>query len=135
MRTRSNVGIVLTFLLSVVVTPPRVINAQQTAEPKVDTPRAGTHGVTSPQCIYCPAPANRKDGKGKMSGTVLLDVTVTADGRVAKPIVLKAPSDSRAEEALEAVREWKMKPASGPDGKPIACRVQVEVTFHPDSAT
>jgi TonB family protein len=130
MRTRSNFGIALTFLLSIVVTVPRVIKAQQTAEPKVDPPRAGTHGVPSPQCIYCPAPTNRKDGKGKISGTVLLDVTVTPDGQIAKPVVLKGPSDDLSERALEAVRKWKMKPAVGPDGKPIDCRVHVQINFH-----
>jgi len=52
---------------------PDVIEAQQAPEPKVDPPRAGTNGVTSPQCVYCPAP--KKAGKGKISGTVLLDVT------------------------------------------------------------
>jgi TonB family protein len=130
MRRRNNFGIVLAFLLSVVVTVPRVIKAQQTAEPKVDPPRAGTNGITSPRCVYCPAPVSQKARKDKISGTVVLDVTVTADGQVTKPIVLKGPSDALSEQALEAVRKWKMKPASGPDGKPIDCRVQVEVTFH-----
>jgi protein TonB len=61
---------------------------------------------------------------------VLLDVTVTAEGRVTKPIVLKGLDAGLHEGALEAVRNWKMKPALEPDGKPVTCRVQVEVAFH-----
>jgi TonB family protein len=131
MRTRSKFGIVFAFLLSLVVMVPRVIKAQQTAEPKVDPARAGTHGVTSPQCVYCPQPEySQKARKDRVSGTVLLDVIVTADGQIAKPVVLKGPSDDLSERALEAVRKWKMKPASGPDGKAIDCRVHGQVNFN-----
>jgi periplasmic protein TonB len=52
--------------------------------------------------------------KAKISGLVLLDVTVTTDGRVTKPVVLKGRGMGLDEKALEAVRNWKMKPASGP---------------------
>jgi TonB family protein len=108
-----------------------VIDAQQPAGPKAETPRAGTNGVTSPQCIYCPQPEySQKARKDRGSGRVLLDVIVTADGQIAKPVVLKGPSDDLSERALEAVRKWKMKPASGPDGKPIGCRVHVQINFH-----
>ena len=133
MLTRNNFGIVLVFLLWVLIAMPGVMEAQQATEPKVDPPRAGINGVTSPQCVYCPGPEySQKARKAKISGLVLVDVTVTADGRVTKPVVLKGLGMGLDEKALEAVRNWKMKPASGPDGKPLDCRVQVEVTFHTD---
>jgi len=34
------------------------------------------------------------------------------------------------EKALSQVKNWKMRPALGPSGKPVNCRVQIEVTFH-----
>ena len=93
--------------------------------------RAGINGVGSPQCIYCPQPEYSDEArKAKYQGTVLLDVTVTADGRVINPVVLKGPGLGLEEKALAQVRNWKMRPAVGPGGKPVNCRVQIEVTFH-----
>jgi protein TonB len=93
--------------------------------------RAGVNGVGSPVCIYCPPPEYSDEArKAKYQGTVLLDVTVTADGRVINPFVIKGPGLGMEEKALAQVRNWKMRPALGPSGKPVNCRVQIEVTFH-----
>ena len=51
MRTRSNFGIGFALSLSLVVMVPRVIKAQQAAEPKADPPRANMNGVGAPRCI------------------------------------------------------------------------------------
>jgi len=54
------------------------------------------NGVGSPMCIYCPQPEYSDEArKAKYQGTVLLDVTVTADGRVLNPQVLKGPVSAR----------------------------------------
>jgi periplasmic protein TonB len=93
--------------------------------------RAGVNGVGSPICIYCPPPEYSDEArKAKYQGTVLLDVTVTSDGRVINPFVIKGPGLGMEEKALAQVRNWKMRPALGPSGKPVNCRVQIEVTFH-----
>ena len=93
--------------------------------------RAGVNGVGSPVCIYCPQPEYSDEArKAKYMGTVLLDVVVTTDGRVLDPRVLKGPGLGLEEKAVAAVRTWKMRPALGPNGKPVNCRVQIEVTFH-----
>jgi protein TonB len=93
--------------------------------------RAGVNGVGSPACIYCPQPEYSDEArKAKYQGTVLLDVTVTADGRVIAPVVIKGPGLGLEEKALAQVKNWKMRPAIGPGGKPVSCRVQIEVTFH-----
>ena len=110
---------------------PCIAKAQQATEPKVDPPTAGVNGVGKPQCVDCPEPDMA--AKPKFSGVVLLDVTVTTDGKVTDPVVVKGPSKGINEKALELVRTWKMKPARGPNGKPIKCRVQVEVRFQQDS--
>lgn len=92
--------------------------------------RAGVNGVGQPQCIYCPNPDYSEEArKSKYSGFVLLDVLVSADGRVSSPVVIKGPGMGLEEKALESVVKWKMRPANGPGGKPVACRVQIEVTF------
>jgi TonB family protein len=96
--------------------------------------RAGVNGTGAPQCIYCPPPHYTKEARAvNYNGTVLLDVTVTADGKVIDPKVIKGPGLGLNEKALEQVKKWKMNPAIGRDGKPAACRVQIEVTFHRDN--
>jgi len=93
--------------------------------------RAGVNGVGSPACIYCPQPEYSDEArKAKYQGTVLLDVTVTVDGRVINPIVIKGPGLGLEEKAIAAVKNWKLRPAVGPNGKPVNSRVQIEVLFH-----
>lgn len=129
--TKNNFGGFFALLLCVVMIPTSVIKAQQATEPKVDPPRAGLNGVSSPRCIYCPQPDySEKVRKAKIEGVVVLDVTVTTDGQIANPVVLKGPNAVLNNKALEAVRNWKLKPARGPDGQPVNCRVRVEIAFH-----
>ena len=93
--------------------------------------RAGINGVGQPQCIYCPTPDYSDEArKAKYQGTVVLEVTVTADGRVIDPVVIKGPGLGLEEKAMEKVRTWKMRAAPGPGGKLVACRAQIEVNFH-----
>ncbi len=92
--------------------------------------RAGVNGVGQPACIYCPNPDYSDEArKAKYQGSVLLDVIVTADGRVIDPRVLKGPGLGLEEKAISAVKNWRMRPATGPNGKPVACRVNIEVVF------
>jgi periplasmic protein TonB len=119
------------FLLWIVMAMPGATEAQQMGEPKAEPYRAGVKGVTPPQCLYCPAPKFSKAArKAKIAGTVVLDVTVTMDGQVKNPTVVKSPGYGLEEKAIEKVVTWKMTPGLLPDGKPVACRVQIEVTFH-----
>jgi TonB family protein len=91
---------------------------------------AGTDGVGQPQCIYCPAPDYSDEArKAKYQGTVLLEVTITADGRIIDPVVIKGPGLGLEEKAIERVRQWKMRAAPGPNGKPVTCRAPIEVVF------
>jgi periplasmic protein TonB len=93
--------------------------------------RAGVNGVGQPQCIYCPAPEYSDEArKSKYSGTVLLEVTITVDGRVIDPVVIRGPGLGLDEKAIEGVKKWKMRAALGPAGKPVTCRAPIEVVFH-----
>jgi TonB family protein len=94
-------------------------------------PRAGVTGVTQPKCIYCPPPEYSKEArKAKVSGAVVvLDVTVTTDGKIIDPAVVKGPGLGLNEKAFAQVKKWKMQPALSPGGKPVNCRVQIEITF------
>lgn len=92
--------------------------------------RAGINGVGIPECIYCPPPLYSDDArKAKYMGSVVLQVTVTADGRAVNISIVKDPGMGLGEKAVEAVRTWRFKPAVGPSGKIVAVIVPIEVTF------
>ena len=65
----------------------------------------------------------------KYQGTVVLQVTITPDGRAINISVVKGPGLGLEEKAIEAVKGWKFKPAVGPNGKVVPTIVPIEVTF------
>jgi protein TonB len=92
--------------------------------------RAGVNGVGTPTCIYCPDPLYSDEArKAKYQGTVVLYVIITADGRAIDIHVAKGPGLGLEEKAIEAVRTWRFKPALGPNGRPVAVSIPIEVTF------
>lgn len=92
--------------------------------------RAGVNGVGQPACIYCPSPEYSDEArKAKYQGSVLVDITIMPDGRVTNPHVLRGPGLGLEEKALASVRTWRMRPCTGPGGKPVACVATIEVVF------
>jgi TonB family protein len=92
--------------------------------------RAGVNGVGQPACIYCPDPEYSDEArKAKYQGVVVLEITVTADGRVLNPVVVRGPGLGLEERAMAAVRNWKLRPATGPNGRPVTCRATIEIGF------
>ena len=63
-----------------------------------------------------------------VEGTVLLDVTIDASGRVTDVVVLRGLPLGVSRSAEEAVRRWHYRPARGPEG-PIASRKNVRILF------
>jgi TonB family protein len=59
-----------------------------------------------------------------------LILIVTLQGRAKDIKVLKALTYGLTESAIEAVKKWKFKPATGPDGKPAAVRQKIWITFY-----
>ncbi len=107
------------------------IGAQSSEDTALHPVLAGVNGVGAPKCEHCPQPDYSDDlRKKKIEGTVLLSIIVTPEGHPTGIVVIKAPTDVLAQKAVEAVRSWRLKPAMGPDGKAVAARVQVEITFH-----
>ena len=92
--------------------------------------RAGVNGVGVPVCLYCPIPQYSDEArKAKYQGTVVLQVTITTDGRAINISVVKGPGLGLEEKAIEAVKGWKFKPAVGPNGRSVPTIVPIEVTF------
>ncbi len=92
--------------------------------------QAGRGGVGLPECIYCPPPVFSNEAvKAKYQGPVTLRIVVMPDGRATQISVVQSPGLGLDEKAIEAVRNWKFRPASGPNGKPVATYVIIEVSF------
>jgi TonB family protein len=92
--------------------------------------RPGRNGVGEPVCIFCPDPKFTEEArKAKYQGTVLLRLIVLPDGRPTNISVARGLGMGLDENALEAVKGWKFKPANGPNGKPVPVEVYIEVTF------
>jgi protein TonB len=88
------------------------------------------NGVGYPTCAYCPdAKYSEEARKAKYQGAVLLQVVVTADGRASNIEVVQGPGLGLDEQAVAAVNTWRFKPALGPNHKPVATRISIEVHF------
>jgi TonB family protein len=91
---------------------------------------AGRNGVGYPECVYCPTPSFSEEArKTKTQGAVTLRIIVGADGRATNLRVMRGLGMGLDERAVEAVRNWRFKPALGPTGKPVPTEVLIEVTF------
>jgi TonB family protein len=92
--------------------------------------RAGSNGVGYPTCVYCPdAKYSEEARKAKFQGVVLLQVTVTPDGRATNIQIVRGPGLGLEEEAINAVKTWRFKPALGPNRVPVATEIGIEVNF------
>lgn len=92
--------------------------------------RPGLGGVTVPACVYCPDPNYTDEARAaRFNGTVILQVVVTADGRAENISVMKKAGYGLEQNAIETVRKWQFKPATGPNGNPVPTIVPIEVTF------
>jgi TonB family protein len=93
-------------------------------------PRAGKNSYGQPKCLDCPSPIFPDDAAAnKRGGTVLLRVGVSAEGRPSRVVVIRGSDCIMNLAAVETVRGWSFVPAPGPDGKPAAVQVIVEVSF------
>jgi TonB family protein len=91
---------------------------------------ASQAGVGLPTCVYCPNPNFTEAAVARRAqGEILLVAVITPEGK-ASAIVLKKKLDKDLDQAaIDAVKGWTFKPATNVDGKPVAVRVPIEVTF------
>ena len=85
--------------------------------------------VTAPEAIYAPAPQYSSEArKSCYEGTVVLWLVIDTSGKPQNIKVVRALGKGLDEQAIQAVREWRFKPASK-DGRPVAVQINVEVNF------
>jgi len=86
-------------------------------------------GVSAPVPIYKVDPEYSEEArKAKHQGTVELYIEVEPDGKAHKILVRRSLGLGLDEKAVEAVRQWKFKPALR-DGKPVTVGALVTVHF------
>jgi len=102
-----------------------------TGAPKQTAADGGGGKLVPAEPIYRKAPEYPKIARQTgASGIVELEATITVDGKVKNPHVLKGnPMLQKA--ALDAVAEWKYKPALL-NGKPVEAPVQIKLNFVPE---
>jgi hypothetical protein len=84
-------------------------------------PNAGTAGYSAPKCSYCPrADYSDEAATKKIQGVVELIAVVGVDGRLRNISVAKGLPGGLTMQAIKAVRQWKLVPATGPEWE--ACR-------------
>lgn len=86
-------------------------------------------GVIAPEPIYRPDPPRlAEDPKARYSGSMVLAVTLDAQGNVTDAKVVRPVGRESDEEIVDAVKLWRFTPAMR-GGTPVASRVSVELTF------
>jgi protein TonB len=106
--------------------PPR--RAEQEYREIVSAKQIG-NGVSAPVLMYQVAPEYTPEAKqAKTEGIVLLNLIVDANGAPQVVHVLRGVGNGLDEKAVEAVKQYKFKPAME-DGKPVAVNLNIEVNF------
>jgi TonB family protein len=92
------------------------------------TPDVG--GVSEPVCVYCPNPQFAEEAvRRHVQGSVFLSAVITPEGRASKIAVVKGPGFGLNEQAVNAVKGWKFKPALDVDGKSVSVHTPIQVSF------
>jgi TonB family protein len=91
---------------------------------------SGEQGVGYPSCIYCPNPQYSSEAhKARLEGTVVLLAVINADGRATQIRIAKSLGSGLDEKAIEALKEWKFKPATDADGRSVPVFTPIELVF------
>jgi TonB family protein len=87
------------------------------------------NGVMPPTAIYQPDPEYSDEAlKAKYGGTCVLSLIVGPDGRPYDINVTRAIGKGLDEKAIEAVQQWRFKPATK-GGQPVSAAINVEIQF------
>ncbi len=98
-------------------------------EPAPDGPIYVTGDVQKPEKVSSPAPQYTEIArKARIQGVVILQSIIDEQGNVTEVSILKGLPMGLSESAMDAVRQWKFKPATL-NGKPVAVYFNLTVNF------
>lgn len=91
---------------------------------------SSARGYGIPECLHCPQPPYSKEAiERKAAGTVVLVAKIDESGHITDVIVAKGLFYGLNDMAVKYVKQWLMKPATAPDGKPATVQQLIEITF------
>jgi TonB family protein len=91
--------------------------------------KPGDDGVSAPKVVVAPDPGYSEEARqDKYQGVCVLELVVGPDGRPYDIKVTKALGKGLDEKAVEAVQQWRFRPAVK-DGQPVSVAIDVEVQF------
>ena len=83
-----------------------------------------------PACDKCPDPNYPAEARRRgLEGRISFLATVSEQGVAEQVALVKTIDPSLTASAMQAIQRWHFKSAIGLDGKPIAVRIPIEVTF------
>lgn len=86
-------------------------------------------GITAPRVVFRIEPEYTEEARSaKYQGSVVLSVLVDSEGSVREVRVIRSLGLGLDEKAVEAVRQWKFKPAMKA-GKPVPSTTTIELPF------
>ena len=91
--------------------------------------RPGKNDANTPSCSHMSNPPYSEAAREhKISGIILVIGTITKEGKLEDPLVIRGLPYGLNENALNVMKTWRCKP-SQLDGKPFPTRVQFEINF------
>jgi TonB family protein len=88
-------------------------------------------GISAPSLIYkVEAEFSDEARRAKYEGAVIINLIVDANGNPQQVRVSRSLGMGLDEKALEAVKQYKFKPAKDKSGKPVPVYMSVEIDFH-----
>lgn len=93
-------------------------------------PHSGQYGYGIPECLHCPQPQFSDEAVVRGAKcTIELIAEVDENGQIRNAFVMKGFFYGLSEKAVNGVKQWRMKPATDLDGKPLAVQQFVEITY------
>lgn len=87
------------------------------------------NGVSAPVLVWKSDPGYTPEAKAAgIAGVVILRAVIGADGNVLDVSIIRPLDKGLDKNAVNTVKTWKFK-AAMKDGKPVACKVMIEVAF------
>jgi TonB family protein len=88
-------------------------------------------GVTPPRAIHEAFPAYSEQARRqRIQGTVLVSTLVDEQGKPTDIRVERGIGYGLDDNAVQAVSQYRFQPATDRDGKPVAVRIAIEISYH-----
>jgi TonB family protein len=91
---------------------------------------AKSEDVTKPEVLTKVQPKYPEEAKKNgIQGAVVVKAKIDKQGDVVDAVAAETPDPDLAKAAIEAVKQWKFKPALDKKGKPVEVKTSVTINF------